>query len=357
MTDRPIIPASGLPPAKPVAPSEPVRRLVGSLSSSNASRLARADRVKTAGSSIGSRDEHAWAAEAERPAQLLANPRWMGAEWAWRRVLQSSGAVVQQADSGRLPAPSPPQPDAPASAGGGAHPYIGDTGSGEGSAAENVKNGTLAQAVAGLWTLFASYAGEEEDAHEWVIPAGQLERAGWPSDQPLLVFADVHSPHWFRHERLGRWLIRDRWISAVCESGGVLQGGGLFWPGHAGSHKPASDPSAASQTAFGQGESRRTAAGAEEAVRWFAERHSRTNSAGGRVDRIRLELRLNGRRLEIWLLSAGTSLSVHVGCDDDGWCQRLRNGAAHLAQALERHGRRLERCTAGPLQMREEGRG
>jgi hypothetical protein len=305
-------------PRPETAPANPSSTAVEG-SAKTAGELLAADAVE-----LGGRIEESL--ESLLPPVLLAKPRLLATEWAWRQLLtewfRSQDTGGTNAITGDVVHGSPPvRPD-------------------------------MATVLTAWWKWLAALAVRSENGSV-AVSAGDWSRApeapevpsrGEPTtplhaaqgEPPIANFSaaetsftqSVLSFHTIR--KLGDfaklpamardWLMLDRIQSAVHTAGAPQTGGGLFFP----------------PTQTGPW---------TEPVRWQAERQTKHSNQGEPVHRLWIQFHLGGRPVDVTVLAARPHLSLHVASEEEGLLQRLKANEKQLQAALAAIGWQLQRLT------------
>lgn len=125
-------------------------------------------------------------------------------------------------------------------------------------------------------------------------------------------------------------VLADRLQASVQSPDLPWAGGGLFFP---------SEPSAN---------------GRETAVRWEAERQTKTGTMGQLIHRLEIRVQLGRDPLQISLLFAAPHLDIHFGVDNPVLQTALMDQAVSLRATLAEVGVNVERVHSGPMATEQE---
>lgn len=227
------------------------------------------------------------------PLSILQSPQMMRTEWAWRRLVIDAWMRQQGTDAttAAKPATNVSQPE------------------------------VLQRGIQSLW---------QQLDHLSQTNAQASATLHWPDDmpqQPVTPFAALSEADTRKlpaQHKAG--VVLDRLQGAAATPTDPRTGSGLFFPGLVIPQLPPGE--------------------AHKAVRWQAERQTRITKTGQIVYRLKVNLDVSGRPVEITFLSAKPSLSVHIKTPDHHLRRRIDQPDAGIAATLRALGWNVDNWSA-----------
>jgi hypothetical protein len=249
------------------------------------------------------------------PISILQSPTLMRTEWAWRRLVLD--AVMQTKND--APENSASQAGVEANA---SMEATVSTSSGAGQGMQLGMQSLLEKSLQTLWNHLDVFSQATQRAPQEIH---------WPGDLPdasVQAFAHLQKADIDKLDTSQRAaVLLDRMEAATKTETDPRIGSGFYFPGV--------------PTGI-------TAGGTDrKVVRWQAQRQTRVTRTGQVVYRLKLNIEVSGRPVEITFLSAKPTLAVHIKTDDSQLRRRVEAPDASILTVLHGLGWQVDNWSAG----------